>query len=121
MASYINYLESAGARTVPLLFDGDLDTELAKIDHLNGVFFCGGGAEGPYDDFGKAVFEKAKQMNDNGLYLPVWGTCLGFQNLGMFVSDDEDSLLVRFDSDDDTYNITYLVDPKDTKMFSSLG
>jgi len=66
MASYINILESAGARTVPLIFDGDLQTELKKLDYLNGVFYCGGGAEGPYDVFGKAVFEKAKQMNDNG-------------------------------------------------------
>ena len=31
MASYINILESAGARTVPLIFDGDLQTELAKL------------------------------------------------------------------------------------------
>ena len=60
MASYINILESVGARTVPLIFDGDLETELKKLDYLNGVFYCGGGADGPYDVFGKAVFEKAK-------------------------------------------------------------
>ena len=60
MASYINHLESAGARTVPLIFDGDLKQELAKLDHLNGVLYCGGGADGPYDIFGKAVFDKAK-------------------------------------------------------------
>ena len=66
MASYINHLESAGARTVPLIFDGDLETELAKLDHLNGVFYCGGGAEGPYDDFGRAILNKAKKLNDEG-------------------------------------------------------
>ena len=58
MASYINHLESAGARTVPLIFDGDLQTELAKLDHLNGVLYCGGGAEGAYVDFGKSIFDK---------------------------------------------------------------
>jgi hypothetical protein len=78
MASYINHLESAGARTVPLIFDADLEGELAKLDHLNGVLYCGGGAEGAYVDFGKAIFDKAKKMNDNGQYFPVWGTCLGF-------------------------------------------
>ncbi len=78
MASYINHLESAGARTVPLIFDGDLQTELAKLDHLNGVLYCGGGAEGPYTDFGKAIFDKVKRLNDEGQYFPVWGTCLGF-------------------------------------------
>jgi hypothetical protein len=60
MASYINHLESAGARTVPLRYDGDLQTELAKIDHLNGVLYCGGSAGGAYNVFGKAVFQKAK-------------------------------------------------------------
>ena len=66
MASYINHLESAGARTVPLIFDGDLQTELAKLDHLNGVLYCGGGAEGAYVDFGKAIFDKVKRLNDEG-------------------------------------------------------
>jgi hypothetical protein len=53
MASYISALNSAGARTVPIIFDGDLETELAKINHLNGVFFCGGSGAPAYDAFGK--------------------------------------------------------------------
>ena len=81
MASYISALESAGARTVPIIFGGDLETELAKIDKLNGVFFCGGSGTPEYDIFGRKVFEKAKELNDNGQYLPVWGTCLGFEDL----------------------------------------
>jgi hypothetical protein len=51
MSAYIDYLKSAGARTVPLIFSGDLETELAKIDHLNGVFFCGGSAGKDYQAF----------------------------------------------------------------------
>ena len=51
---------------------------MAKVDSLNGVFYCGGGAEGPYDVFGKAVYDKVKGMNDGGNYMPAWGTCLGF-------------------------------------------
>lgn len=57
MANYIYYLESAGARTVPLIFDGNLTAELAKVDKLNGIFYCGGSASsGPYEDFGKQIF-----------------------------------------------------------------
>ena len=77
-AAYVSMLESAGARTVPLIFDADLESQLSKIDHLNGVFYCGGGALGDYYTFGKAVFEYVKRKNDHGQYLPVWGTCLGF-------------------------------------------
>jgi gamma-glutamyl hydrolase len=60
MSAYIDYLKSAGARTVPLIFDGTLKTELAKIDRLNGVFFCGGSADENYQAFGKKVFDKVR-------------------------------------------------------------
>lgn len=112
MASYINFLESAGARTVPLIYDGDIETELAKLDHLNGVFYCGGGAGGDYDVFGKRIFEKVIEMNDKGIYMPAWGTCLGFQNFGMYVSDDVNTVLDNYNSDDDNYPLEFTVDPK---------
>eukprot|EP00347_Sterkiella_histriomuscorum_P009680 403340286 len=121
MASYINYIESGGARTVPLIYDGDLDTELAKLDKLNGVLYCGGSGAGDYDYFGKKVFEKVKQMNDDGQYMPIWGTCLGFEDLAMYTSDDSDTVLERFAADDESYSVKFLVDPKTTKMFQILG
>ncbi|CDW78649.1 peptidase c26 family protein [Stylonychia lemnae] len=121
MSSYIDYLKSAGARTVPLIYDGNLDDELAKIDHLNGVFYCGGSGAGAYDVFGKKVFEKVKKMNDEGNYLPIWGTCLGFEDLAMYASDNSDKTLSPFNADDESYSISYLVPPKDTKMYSILG
>lgn len=121
MASYINYLESAGARTVPLIFDGDVDKELAKLDHLNGVLYCGGSAAGDYDVFGKKVYEKVKKMNDDGNFMPIWGTCLGFENLAQYASSDPKTVLESFNADDESYNVKYVVDPKTTKMFKILG
>ena len=121
MASYIHALESAGARAVPLIYDGDLETELAKLDHLNGVFYCGGGAEGDYNVFGKAVFEKAKNLNDKGRFMPVWGTCLGFENLAQFVSDLGDDVLERFDANDESYTLEFVGNPAQTKLYSPLG
>lgn len=122
MSSYIDILESAGARTVPLIFDAPLEEELAKLQNLNGVFYCGGGADGPYNVFGKAIFEAAKSINDEGGYMPVWGTCLGFENLAQFVSLEGDDVLTSgFESDDENYKLEYLVNPKETKMFAGLG
>ena len=51
---------------------------MKTIDHLNGIFYCGGSAEGDYFDFGKKIFDYVKQKNDEGQYYPIWGTCLGF-------------------------------------------
>ena len=43
------------------------------------MFYCGGGADDDdYFNLGKAIYDKAKQFNDRGIYYPVWGTCLGF-------------------------------------------
>ena len=57
MYAYINALESAGARTVPLIFDNpNVAEEIAKIDSLNGIFFCGGDGGAAYLEFGRLVF-----------------------------------------------------------------
>ena len=54
MASYINFLESSGARTVPLIYDNpNVTQELEKIDHLNGIFYCGGDGSPAYLEFGR--------------------------------------------------------------------
>lgn len=50
--SYISILESAGARTVPVIYDGG-DCEIStKLPYLNGVFFCGGDGSDDYFAFG---------------------------------------------------------------------
>ena len=82
MQAYIQALEAAGARTVPLIYNGDINVELTKVDKVNGVFYCGGSAiDDDYIAFGKKVYDKVKALNDKGQYLPIWGTCLGMQDL----------------------------------------
>jgi gamma-glutamyl hydrolase len=53
-----------------------------KLQHLDGVLYPGGG--GDYWDMGEFIFEQVKKFNDEGHFYPAWGTCLGFQHLGMF-------------------------------------
>lgn len=77
--SYVKFIESAGGRVVPLVYDDDLKNNMDKIEHLNGVLLCGGGISGgPYVDFAYEVFLKVKSLNDQGQYYPMWGTCMGF-------------------------------------------
>ena len=72
--------------------------------------------------FGKAVYDKVKQLNDKGQYLPIWGTCLGFENLAMFASDDSDTVLTGgFDSEDDNYILHFTQQPETTRLFAPLG
>jgi gamma-glutamyl hydrolase len=89
---------------------------------LNGVFYCGGGAGGAYTVFGKHIFQKVKEINDKGSHLPIWGTCLGFQNLAMFTSDDSSTVLNGgFDSDDENLILHFAKEPAKTRLFSPLG
>lgn len=42
-----------------------------------------------YADAGRHIFDIAKEMNDNGQYMPLWGTCLGFELLLYLDSNGE--------------------------------
>ncbi|KAG7172796.1 Gamma-glutamyl hydrolase A-like [Homarus americanus] len=67
-ASYVKYLESAGARVVPVLF-----------------LFPGGGVSitntSGYGAAGQKIYDLVKELNSKGIYVPLWGTCLGFEML----------------------------------------
>ena len=76
-ASYVKYIESAGARVVPV----DYYATTAELDELfnnvNGFFFPGGGSS--YPSTAQYIFDKIVAANDAGDYMPLWGTCMGFQ------------------------------------------
>ena len=84
MASYIEFMESSGARVVPLINGEPKEVTLEKLSKLNGVLMPGG--DGDYMQYGSFIFEQIKEMNDNGTYLPLWGTCMGYENMMVYAS-----------------------------------
>lgn len=65
VASYVQFIESAGGRVVPLKYDDNLDYNLKKLEKLNGILLMGGGLSGgPYVDFAYEVYKKVKSLND---------------------------------------------------------
>ena len=76
-ASYVKWLESAGARSLPIAYNSTPEEIHAILPQLNGVLLPGGGAGKPPG--AQMIFEEALKLNDNGTYFPVWGTCLGFE------------------------------------------
>ncbi|KAM6215929.1 gamma-glutamyl hydrolase [Rhynchocyon petersi] len=89
-ASYVKYLESAGARVVPVRLDLT-DQEYEKLfKSINGILFPGGSVNlrtSGYAKVSRIFYKAALQSFDNGDYFPVWGTCLGFEELTVLVSD----------------------------------
>ena len=104
-ASYIKFVESAGARAVPIHYDADAAAVRALVGSVNGVLFPGGSASllnsSQYYQTGKVIYDAALAANKAGSYFPIWGTCLGFEEVARLLSGDNDAILVRgFDSED---------------------
>uniref|UniRef100_A0A9J7YKP4 folate gamma-glutamyl hydrolase n=2 Tax=Cyprinus carpio TaxID=7962 RepID=A0A9J7YKP4_CYPCA len=88
-ASYVKFLESAGARVVPLMINKSDDEYRRLFRSINGVLFPGGGVSIKSSGYSKAAgifYRLALEANSNGDYFPIWGTCLGFELLTFLTS-----------------------------------
>ncbi|KAF0974257.1 hypothetical protein FDP41_006867 [Naegleria fowleri] len=110
-ASYVKWIESGGARVVPIPYNLP-ESELRRLfESLNGVVFPGGGTDLTNDDgswtpylksLGLFVNWSIQSFNNGGDYFPIWGTCLGMQSLSIILSGNPYILEGGFDS----YNIS---------------
>lgn len=89
-ASYVKEIESSGARVVPVNYYASNEELDFLFESLNGFFFVGGGATFPPS--AQYIFDKTVAANDAGDYMPLWGTCMGFQWLLISASRDVDIL-----------------------------
>ena len=117
MQAYIEFVKAAGARVVPIVLEDEHSVVDEKLSKLNGILFPGGA--GDYLDLGDYVYQSLIKENDAGNFYPIWGTCLGFENLAIFASDSGNPLS-ELESTEHSLVLDFLVtDPKkDTKMFA---
>nr|XP_048276334.1 gamma-glutamyl hydrolase [Myodes glareolus] len=90
-ASYVKYLESAGARVVPIRLNLQHTQYTELFRSINGILFPGGSASilhSEYSQVARIFYNKAIESYDDGDYFPVWGTCLGFEELAFLVSGE---------------------------------
>ncbi|CAM6060682.1 unnamed protein product [Sphagnum tenellum] len=99
-ASYVKFVESAGARAVPLLYNEPEETLIKKFAAINGILFPGGATsldDNPFYQTAEKLFKMVIKANDNGDYFPLYGVCLGFQLLTVIVSQNH-SILGHFEA-----------------------
>nr|XP_043627572.1 gamma-glutamyl hydrolase 2-like isoform X2 [Erigeron canadensis] len=95
-ASYVKFVESAGARVIPLIYNEPPEILQTKLNLINGVLFTGGWAKkGLYTEVVEAIFKHVLKRNDAGDHFPLFAICLGFELLTMIISKD-DKILERF-------------------------
>eukprot|EP00124_Ichthyophonus_hoferi_P000145 Ihof_evm9s5 gene=Ihof_evmTU9s5 len=86
-ASYVKCgwlgLEGGGARVIPISYDLPLDEIRDLHSSLNGVIFTGGDSflDPVYYQAGELLLNLTKEATVRGEYVPLWGTCLGFEFL----------------------------------------
>lgn len=88
-ASYAKFLESAGARVIPVMPNLREEEYKKLFNSINGVLFPGGSsdiASSSYARTAKIFYDLAIEANNKGDYFPIWGTCLGFQELAYLTS-----------------------------------
>lgn len=88
-ASYVKFLESAGARVVPVMINQTMEEYKRLFNSINGILFPGGGVSiisSGYEKAAAIFYNLAIEANKRGDYFPVWGTCLGFEQLSYLTS-----------------------------------
>lgn len=118
-ASYVKYLEAAGARVAPILINKTDAEYKALFQSINGVLFPGGDADifstTGYGGVTKLFFELAREANDRGDYFPVWGTCLGFQQMAQLIGNKK--VLSTTDIVGVALALDFTQDAADSRMF----
>ena len=116
-ASYVKWLEAAGARSIAIPYDTtDVDQYFTQI---NGLLFPGGASDVPSSAW--RLWELALDANSIGTFFPVWGTCLGFEYIAMMASGKGQATLQGgFDAYNMSLSLDNLVTTERTQLYSTM-
>lgn len=95
-ASYVKFIESAGARVVPVSYFSSTKSVNQYLKTLNGWFFPGGASTVPPSAL--HLYQRIMKLNEAGQITPLWGTCLGFEWILCIASKNVSILDQGFDS-----------------------
>jgi gamma-glutamyl hydrolase len=125
-ASYVKFLESGGARVVPIFYDAKASETQDLLRQINGALFTGGAASffepdgvtlSQYGLTAQLIFNESITAHAAGESWPLWGTCLGHELISVLGADADNSVLTGgFDAE----NLTLAVDWTDAAATSNL-
>ncbi|XP_052419809.1 gamma-glutamyl hydrolase isoform X2 [Carassius gibelio] len=119
-SSYVKYIESGGARVVPIRLNQSLAEHEQIFRSINGLLLIGGAVDLQTSEFAHTAgiyFRLALKANDEGDYFPIWGTCLGFQLLTVLVAGE--NLLSKTTAENVTYPLNFTAEASSSRMFTN--
>ena len=87
--SYVKWIESSGARVVPIPYNWTEEKIRRALDQVNGVLFPGGDVDRTVNDDFKEYIDTFKYIYEYASrrkHFPLWATCLGFEFLVLMPS-----------------------------------
>eukprot|EP00117_Sycon_ciliatum_P007047 scpid55287/ scgid10315/ Gamma-glutamyl hydrolase; Conjugase; GH; Gamma-Glu-X carboxypeptidase len=123
-ASYVKFVESAGARVVPVMTNLTGDEYTTLFGKLNGLLLPGGGVSvtGTTSGYARAAhvfFKLAVEAFDKGEVFAMWGTCLGVQALAVMGAKED--VLVRINGTEDVnLPLNFTVHAADSRLYGSM-
>jgi len=122
-AAYVKYVEMAGARVVPVLINQPDEYYETIFNGTNGLLIPGGAVnirDSGYQRAAQKIYEMAlKAYDTEGDAYPIWGTCLGFEQLAYF-SNDHNEVLTKCWSQDRALKLNFTEGYKDTRIMSRM-
>jgi len=95
---YVDWVYGGGARVVPIPYNAPSQTLDDLFNSVNGLFITGGNSPlvftNQYVQTAQYLFNKAIAANDAGDFFPIWGSCLGFELMGIIVANNASILSV---------------------------
>lgn len=76
------------------------------------------GGDGDNLEYGSFIYSKIKEYNDQGTYYPLWGVCMGYENMMSYAADAGWDVMTSFEYDNGSLPLEFTQDPRDTQMFS---
>jgi gamma-glutamyl hydrolase len=123
VTAHLDWLKSQGIRIIPVpYYKANLEPYLKKV---SGVYLPSGGAfaqtQPEYYFAAKKLIQYAIKENDKGNYFPVWGACMGMQQMLIALdgNDNYETFLESFDSHKNLYLPLHFTDEgKNSRIFS---
>ena len=123
-ASYVNWIGQAGGRVLPILLDQPSEYYEEVFAKVSGILFPGGNQgidpADIYTEEGEQLWQLAKQANDDGAFFPIWGTCLGFEELAVLETGDGDVISDNVVAVNLPLPLQFTPAAADSRLFSSM-
>ncbi|KAJ8037365.1 Gamma-glutamyl hydrolase [Holothuria leucospilota] len=120
-ASYVKFIESGGARVVPILINQTESYYTEMFNSINGVLFPGGGVDdllhSGYGIAGKIFYDLAIKSNKEGDYFPIWGTCQGFELIASLAAGK--NILATLGANKENLNVSLTKDVAKSKLLGN--